>query len=219
MKSVLLQPLWIDPRQRKLLSAALALGLVCAGIAAPASMISAYMGRQEEVEALRAEINRLAERAIIPGARQSVSSSISDQMSDMLSPNAEAAAAHLQATLRSLSATMGMAEIRVESVRILPALDEGTATAVRASASLTTPGPHVFDVVNALEASTPPIVIDSLRVVARTDASGARGRNLPGSEMARGDLTLTLRVYARSSLSAGSSPPRQRRASRASELP
>ncbi|ACS43161.1 GspMb/PilO family protein [Methylorubrum extorquens] len=200
-----LASLRIEPRLRRYVSAGLALGLVAGIIILPLSMLEGYRQRRAEIEDLQLDLDRLRNGSTGAKAKRGVASATNESMGGVLATNAEAAGAHIQATLRNLAAEIGSGEVRIESLRVLPSLPGGVATAMRTSASLTAPGPRIFDVVNALEASNPPIVIDSLRILSRSDANVGRVKGLPGTDLSRGELTLVLRVYAPS----GAVPPHQ----------
>lgn len=186
----------LEPRQRRYLSAGLALAVAVSTIAVSLTMLDGYLQRREEIAQLTAEVGRLTERTADLAGRSSMKKPAPVGETDLVAQSADVAAAHLQAVLRGLAALLGTEEIQVDGVRVLPSQPEGAASAVRASASLTAPGPRVFDIVNALETATPPVIIDAIRVVSRVEAAGLRAPRSSGSEAPRAELTLILRVYA-----------------------
>ncbi len=162
MRSISLSTLRFEPGLRRYGSVALALVIAVGLVAVPLSMFDSYRQRSDELAGLQADLEGLQTRSAAVGRGETAPSEALDPAS-ILAPDVEVATAHIQAVLRGLASNLASEEIRIGSVRVLPALADGSTTAVRATASLTVPSLRVFDVVNTIEASTPPIVIDSLR--------------------------------------------------------
>lgn len=141
-------------------------------------------------------INSLRERVATPRHVESVDSlrerykkikkELDRAESNMLAPNPEQATAHIQRTFREL----GTSPAYLDSVRMLPKVNEGNLTAIRATANLRADGERVFEIVQRLSNATPPIFLESVRVSPRPITGSARDSNAPLT-----DIAATVRVY------------------------
>ncbi|WP_167858446.1 GspMb/PilO family protein [Methylobacterium nonmethylotrophicum] len=187
-------------KTRRILSAVLAAGVVLSSIAAVANIISAYFERRDEIDRLRASVSALSSRA-----RQSDRASPlvlpEVALGQVLAPTPDAGINHVQKVVRNLNDTLGVDDIQIDSVRLLPQLEEGSLTAGRASIAVTASHGQIFDIINIIESSTPAIMIDAVRINNRTASGQFRRGGAPGADAAdskaRIKMTVTVRVYSK----------------------
>ncbi|UHC17860.1 type II secretion system protein M [Methylobacterium currus] len=129
-----------------------------------------YLEKRDEISQLRASIVSLSTSA----SRSSVNipaAPLEHKLINLFAKNSEEGINHLQKIIRSIEEMIGPNGIRIDSVRILPSLEEDPLVANRVSVAVTVDGEQVFNVINAIEVATPAVIIDILRIGIRTNGS------------------------------------------------
>lgn len=136
-----------------------------------AATIHAHFAKDDEISQLRTSIaalsDRLAKTIAPPPRKEIAAAAVNPSVSSSIAQNTELAERHVQTALRQLPAQLRSSAVQIEAVRSLPLVAEGGLTTTRFSVALTVPAGSAFDTINLLEASTPAVLIESVRMTSR----------------------------------------------------
>ena len=154
-------------------------------------LVQAWLERRNEHDRLDLTVRQLEERlaALIPRSAAAPAESLRAEPRPFATSATEAEN-HAQATLRGLTISAELGGVQIENVHALPPVEEAGLRASRVSANLSVPSASIYELVNILESSTPPLLIESVRIVVRPN-SGSDSK-----ESMRGSVQVAIRVYA-----------------------
>ena len=167
--------------------------LLCATVVASATwVVGGWLGREREIDDLRARVRQLALRP--PSAANDVAVGVAFSWPARLrATDVDEAHRHLQQQLKAAAAGEG---IQLEVVRTLPEASRAGLAEARAAFTIkAVPADSVSVLVARFERATPPILIETLRIVGRrTPGRGSPGQPAVSAASSKVDLSATVAI-------------------------